>query len=218
MKVRPDDIAVSLRRAVVAYFDVTGFMTWRKKSAVAARDSSIFIRQMKYEFRRFCASTGLFCIPAGDGLIAVIEASGRIRSAEVLNLIRNAERLIHIFDGIISSMDYPRPGGVRARIAAGAVYRIETPSVADPSKFEIDFIGEPLDKASRLLEVDRSVPIILDESVIAELTPADLRRLNLTALPPRDGSPRNVDPEDMRGLRRCRLGRPATRERRRAPR
>jgi class 3 adenylate cyclase len=217
MRVKPADIAVSLRRAVVAYFDVTGFMTWRQKNAVAARDSSIFIRQMKYEFRRFCKATGLFCIPAGDGLIAVVEASGRVSSADVLDLIHNAQRLIHTFDTVINAMDYPRPGGVRARIAAGAVYRIETPRVDDPRKFETDFIGEPLDKASRLLEVDRGVPIILDESVIAELTPADRRRLNLTALPPRDGSPRNVDPEDMRGLRRCRLGR-LPRERRRAPR
>lgn len=202
-----ENIHVAECQAVIAYCDVTGFMTWVKRAEASRSDVPMFIQKMKFLFRRFREETGLLSIPIGDGIIALILDQGQGGAlTSIFPLLEGTLRLQARMYRLIKETPYPRPNGFRVRVTAGHVFRTEEPPLAGQTVRTFDVIGSPMNLGSRLCEVRRELPAIIHESTFHYLTNTDRKHLILKRIEPgSDRPPRGVDPEDMKGLWTFRL-------------
>lgn len=190
-----------MRRAAVGYCDVTGFMSWIERSAVSHRDVTEFIQKMKACFRNFRERTGYFCIPIGDGIISVLAASHDTERLQVYPVITALYALSLEVSVLADQQPNPRPGRSRIRIAEGVVYRTEEPPMLGVTDSPIiDYIGEPLNLGSRLLQVRRELPSLITESAVEAMTPEEREKLIIEPAGITGHLPRGVKFEDMRGL------------------
>lgn len=216
MKQRDDDVTVTLCRAVVAYCDVTGFMTWVKRATTSHNDVVPFISKMKTIFRHFDTETSYHTLPIGDGIIAIYVVAEK-NPVGILSFLRATldvqRKMLHL----IAHTTYPRPAGFRIRVTSGIIFQSHGPifpcKLAGAAAFDCpamsnqDFIGDCLNLGSRLLEVRRDLPAILHESVLA-ITPKNERQhihVEKIAMTVDERTPRGVDIEDMKALYTFRL-------------
>ncbi len=205
MEIIETDIKVTECRAVVAYCDVTGFMSWVKRSTAFKNDVKGFIRRMKFLFLQFRLREGYVTLPIGDGIIPIlIDMDGH---GNLLKFLNSIIRLQKDMEKLITDETYPRPLGFRVRVTSGIIYRIDEPPLLTnfgdahaPVLLTTDFIGDCLNLGSRLLQVRREIPNMIHQSAMELLSLAEREALNIKKVTFMERPPRGVDVEDMTGL------------------
>lgn len=194
-----DQIKVELKRAVVGYCDITDFTEWIRISAVISRDITLFLKKMKWTFRKFREKTGYFQIPIGDGIIAIIDSAPENKPVDVLQFVTSLWELGRDLSALADEEKDPRPGKSRIRITAGNTYRTEEPPLAIPF-MPVDYIGEPMNLGSRLLQVRRDIPALITNAALELMSPEDVSQLIVILVDFLGQLPRDLSRGDLEGL------------------
>lgn len=155
-------------RVLVAFGDITGFSSYCDQISSNERELAPFLHALdailKEELR------GYSTYPTGDGFMLVMDLETGHNCRRVIDVLTALTRVLVRVRRLIRSMPHPRPLGFRIRVTVG--YAIRT---IDPSG-RLSFRGKCVNLAHNLLEVRKSVGIILHVTARSLVTPQQLRR------------------------------------------
>lgn len=185
---------------IVAFGDILGFGTWRRRAATQPEISGPFLEKFYGEIQKFNRENPAFYLKyLGDGLMLIMElpdGENSKRCAEIIELlgILNAKLV-----KIVRSCPFPSPEGFRMRMACGHVDKIMVVDPLDKHREIPEFVGYSINLAQRLLEISPSIPFVCHESIMNVLGKKK-RKFTFRKLVHTPERPRGIDQEDINGL------------------
>lgn len=186
---------------VVAFADILGFGTWRRRASTTPEVAEPFIQKFYDEIGAFVkANECLYLKYLGDGFMIIKELPTHgHRCRHVGAFLHQAGELTNRISHIVKKCDWPSPEGFRTRIVAGHVSKLEVTDPNDRKRKIPEYVGYAVNLAQRLLEIAPSTPLLCHESVIKILGP-HRRPFKFKRMENPKQLPRGVDPEDLAGL------------------
>lgn len=195
-------IKTESKRVVVAFADIVGFGPWIKR-AHALSDFHFLVTQLYRKLIYLRDGRKYHVKFLGDGGMILREMISGHNCGMVLEFLRDMACLENFMTHTISKTIWPRPSGFRIRLAAGNVSKLHATMCKIDCSFQKDYIGYPVNLASRMLEVFKSsTSCICHESVKDIIGPRKAKASNIAfkkLLKPHY-IPDGVDEEDLNHL------------------
>ncbi len=194
-------VKAARKKIIVAFGDIISFSTWLKRPTLTQTALRNAMTDIYAEFSTLRLDKSYFAKLLGDGVMFVKELSDDATAPEVAEIfLRDTLELIKRMRSLILQWPSPRPGGFRARITLGEVCRLRVYNPKNPNRFRLDYIGYPVNLASRLLEVSPETPLIFSEPVKELLGGKLCDSARMVRLEPPAAAPKGVDSEDIKTL------------------
>ena len=195
-------IKTESKRVIVAFVDVVGFGPWIKR-AHALSDFHFLITQLYRKLVHFHDDLGYHVKFLGDGGMILKEMLPGHNCGMAIKFLRDMDCLGNFMGTVIKKTAWPRPDGFRIRIAAGHVSKLTIKICETECTFQKDYIGYPINLASRILEVMKDSSVcICHESVkdIIGQRKAKIANLVFNKQSNPYEPPNGVDAEDLNHL------------------
>ncbi len=185
---------------IVAFGDILGFGTWRRRAATQPEISGPFLQKFYDEIQAFNKNFPHFYLKyLGDGLMLIMELSAGENSKRCAEVIGQIGLLNARLLKAVRECPFPAPEGFRMRMAAGHVDKIMVVDPLDRHREVPEFVGYSINLAQRLLEISPSTPFLCHESVLNVLGNKK-KNFKVRKLESPTEKPRGIDSEDINGL------------------
>ena len=156
---------------IAVFIDVRGFSVWSKNRDSAAVAN--FVKHIYLEIieKYFLGAT--FYKPTGDGLLVVISCTSNVKEA-VKNTIETCQKIVDEFKNFCEDdplITESVPDKVGIGVARGFACKLQS------GEELVDYSGNILNLAARLMDMARPSGVVLDSSVIARMKSEELPEL-----------------------------------------
>jgi class 3 adenylate cyclase len=191
------------RWIVVAFSDILGFGTWRRRASNTPEIAEPFIQRFYDVIEQFIRKNDvdwLYLKYLGDGFMVIKEIfPGKNEKKSVQCFLDKMAFLTSELSKVVRKCEWPTPEGFRTRVVAGHVSKLEVINPNDRKKTVSEYVGYAVNLAQRLLEISPATPFICHESIV-KIIGTNNKNIKIKRMGESKERPRGVDPEDITGL------------------
>ncbi len=151
-----------------AFGDLSGFGSYTQRITDDQTQIIPFLERYDTIVEAFKFRNNYFVKPTGDGFLCVAPLSNRYAAATA-KFLSDLYFVSQQLNRMIQKTKYPHPTGFRIRVTAGHVF-------CSRGRGDIDFRGYHINLAAEMLEVEKTNPFIVHDTVKQLMTPLSIKR------------------------------------------
>jgi class 3 adenylate cyclase len=153
------------KRVIVAFADTVGFSSWIKRTHSLEEFHFLAIRLYR-KILHMRKQFGYHVKFSGDGAMFVKDMRPGHNCKTTITVLRHMDCLVKFMMDSIARTGYPRPKSFRVRVTAGYVTKLNAKICDLECDFQKDYIGYPVNLASRMLDLaSENNPVMCHESI-----------------------------------------------------